>query len=140
MADGSILAISKISQLYIQPNYENDKVIQKVFRLVKEKNSAVISRLPPPWREKLTSFSVNEKDLLFMDNCLVIPKDMRENLLRAIHFGHARRDTMLLEASDIWWPKIHMEIVEKAQICTECQKAGKNLKCMRSVYEIPEPM
>ena len=37
MADDSILTNSKISQVYIQANYENDKVIQKVIRLVKEK-------------------------------------------------------------------------------------------------------
>ena len=135
MADDSILTNSKISQVYIQANYENDKVIQKVIRLVKEKNTTVISRLPPPWREKFPSFSVNEKGLLFMDNRLVIPKDMRENLLRAIHFGHAGRDTMLREASDIWWPKIYREIVEKAQICSECQKTGKNLNCLKTQKE-----
>ena len=135
MTDGSILANSKISQVYIQANYENDKVIQKVIRLVKETNTAVISRLPPPWREKFTSFSANEKVLLFMDNRLVIPKDMREKLLRAIHFGHTGREIMLREASDISWPKIHREIVEKAQICSECLKAGKNLKCMKTQKE-----
>ena len=52
---------------------------------------------------------------------------MRENLLRAIHFGHAGRDAMLREAADVWWPRIQWEIVKKAQTCTECLKAGKNL-------------
>ena len=63
-----------------------------------------------------------------MDQRFVIPKDMRENLLRAIHFGHAGRDAMLREAAYFWWPRIHREIVEKAQNCTECLKAGKILK------------
>ena len=67
-----------------------------------------------------------------MDQRLVIPKDMRENVLRAIHFGHAGRDTMLREASDVWWPRIHREIIEKAKNCVECQNAGKNLKCLKS--------
>ena len=76
-----------------------------------------------------------------MDNRLVIPKEMRENILRAIHYGHAGRDSMLREASDIWWPRIHREIVEKAQNCQECQLAGRNLKCLKSQNEfgkIPE--
>ena len=34
-----------------------------------------------------------------MDHRLVIPKNMQENLLRAIHFGHAGRDSMLREAA-----------------------------------------
>ena len=76
-----------------------------------------------------------------MDNRLVIPKDMRENILRAINYGHAGRDSMLREASDIWWPRIHREIVDKARNCRECQLAGKNLKCLKSQIEfgkIPE--
>ena len=32
----------------MQANYENDRNIRKIFRLVNDKNSAVISRLPPP--------------------------------------------------------------------------------------------
>ena len=70
-----------------------------------------------------------------MDQRLVIPKDMRENLLRDIHFGHAGRDAILKEAADVWWPRIHREIVEKAQKCTEFLKAGKNLKCIKSKNE-----
>ena len=32
-------------------------------------------------------------------------------------------------------PRIYREIVEKAQKCTECLKAGKNLKCIKSQNE-----
>ena len=70
-----------------------------------------------------------------MDHRLVIPKDMRENMLRAIHFGHAGRDVMLREASDVWWPRIHREIVDKARNCSECRAAGKNFKCIKSQKE-----
>ena len=101
MVDQRDLANSKISNVYVQANYQSDKTIQKIIRLVKDRNVAVISRLPPPWSEKLNSFSVNEKGLSFMDQRLVIPKDMRENLLRATHFGHAGRDAMLREAADV---------------------------------------
>ena len=70
-----------------------------------------------------------------MDYRLVIPKDTRENMLRAIHFGHAGRDAMLREASDVWWPRIHCEIVEKARNCNECRLTGKNRKCMKAQNE-----
>ena len=36
-----------------------------------------------------------------MDQRLVLPENMRENLLRAVHFGHAGRDAMLREAADV---------------------------------------
>ena len=45
----------------------------------------------------------------------MIPKNMRENVLRAIQFGHAGRDAMLKEAVGIWWPHVHREVVEKAK-------------------------
>ena len=35
----------------------------------------------------------------------------------------------------VWCPRIHREIVEKARNCSECQKAGKNLKCVNSQKE-----
>ena len=76
------------------------------------------------------SFSVDKKGLSFKDKKLVIPKDMRENLLRAIHFDHAGRDAMLREAADVWWARIHRDVVEKVQKC-KCLKAGKNLKCIK---------
>ena len=99
MAEQRNLANSKISKVYVQANYESDKTIQKGIRLGEDRNASVISRLPSPWSEKFTSFTVDEKGLLFMNQRLVIPKDMRENLLRAIHFGHAVRVAMLREAT-----------------------------------------
>ena len=46
------------------------------------------------------SFSVDGNGLLNMDHRLPFPKDMRENMLRAIHSCHAGRNGMLREASD----------------------------------------
>ena len=94
-----------------------------------DKNSSVIPRLPRPWREKFGAVSLDSQSLLYMDQRLVIPNDMRENVLRAMHFGHAGRDAMLGKASDVWWPRFHREIIEKAKKCADCQKAGKNFKC-----------
>ena len=57
---------------------------------------------------------------------------MQKNSLKAIHFCHAGRNSMLREAADVWWPHIHREIVEKAQKCSEHLKAGKKLKRYKS--------
>ena len=53
-------------------------------------------------------------------------------MLNTIHFGHAGRDAMLREAADVWWPRINREIIEKANNCQECSKAGKNIKCLKT--------
>ena len=70
-----------------------------------------------------------------MDERLVIPRDMRDNMLSAIHFGHAGRDAMLREASEVWWPRIHREIIEKAKRCPQGSQAGKNIKCLETQKE-----
>ena len=56
-------------------------------------------------------------------------------MLTAIHFGHAGRYAMLRGAADVWWPRIHREGVEKANICPECIKTGKSIKCLKSQNE-----
>ena len=119
------LSNSKISRVCVQANYEIDKNIQKIIRLIKDKKSSVISRLPPPWRERFCSFSLDSQNLLYMDQRLVIPKSLNKNVLRAIHFNQAGRDAM-------WWPRIHREIIEKAKKCADCQKAGEIFNDLRA--------
>ena len=93
MAAAKYLPNSKISSVYAKANAENDRVIQNVISLVHNKSSAVIARLNPPrppGREKFISFSVDSNGQLYMDHRLVIPKDMRHNMLRTIHFRERR--------------------------------------------------
>ena len=53
-------------------------------------------------------------------------------MIRAIHFAHAGRDAVLREASDVWWPRIYREVIEKTKSCRECRLACDNLKSMKS--------
>ena len=38
---------------------------------------------------------------------------------------------MLQAVADIWWPRIHRDIVSLAQSCPICRQAGKNLKTLK---------
>ena len=60
---------------------------------------------------------------------------MKENMLTAIHFGHAGRVAILREVANVWWPKFHRKIIETASNCPESIRAGKNLKCPKSQKE-----
>ena len=53
MAKQKNLTNSKISQVHVGANVENDRLIQKVINLVENKNAAVIARLPPPVEGKI---------------------------------------------------------------------------------------
>ena len=88
-----------------------------MIKFLKNNNAAQNSRLPPPWRENFSLFSVDDRDLLYFDERLVILKSLRENLVNAIPFGHAGRIATLREAVDVRWPRIHKEIGDKANNC-----------------------
>ena len=78
---------SKISKNYIRANYEEDRHLQKMIKPVKSKDAAQIARLLVPWKEKFTAFNLDSNNLLYMNERLVIPKNMRENMMNAIHLG-----------------------------------------------------
>ena len=84
---------------------------------------------------KFSSFGVDDGDLLYFDERLVNPKNMRENMLNAMNFGHAGRDAMLREVADVWWPRNHSEIVDKANNYPEFSRGYKNVKFLKAENE-----
>ena len=64
---------------------------------------------------------------------LIMPKDLRDNVLRPTHFNH---NSKLPKAADVEWPQYLREIVGKARNCVECQQAGKKTKSLESQTEI----
>ena len=54
--------IAWINSNCLPANYAEDKILQTVIQLVKSKDKAKVNCLPPPWREKFASFSLDEKD------------------------------------------------------------------------------
>ena len=108
--------------------YETDEFIQKIVALLKKPDSTKINRLPTPWREKFRCLSLDPNDFIYMDERLVIPKALRQIIIRSLHYGHPGRDTMLATVSNVWWPRLHREVVNLAKSCPQCQNAGKNIK------------
>ena len=125
-------ALQLLNEKLLPANYHADKTIQKVISIVKNYNRTPVSRLPSPWREKFQSFSVDEREFLYMDNRLVIPNSMRAMIMCSLHYGHPGRDAMLAMIGDIWWPRIHREVIDQARLCEQCLQSGKNLKCIQS--------
>ena len=130
--------IEKLNDSYLPANYQADKMLQKVISLVKSREGAKISRLPAPWREKFNSLSIDERGFLYMDEGLVIPASLRASILISVHYGHPGRNTMLRYISDIWWPKIHREVINTAKCCEQCSLAGKNVKPLKRQNQFGE--
>ena len=119
-----------ISERILPAIYVADKLIQKVISLVKNYNKTGVTRLPAPWSEKFQSFSVDSNDFLYTDSHLVMSQFMRALIMCSLHYGHPGRDAMLSIFTDIWWPRIHREVIDQARLCELCLQSGENLKCI----------
>ena len=76
-----------------------------------------------------------------MDNRLVIPQSMRSMIMCSLHYGHPGRDSMLAMIEDIWWPRIHREIINQARLCEQGLESVKNSKCIlgqKQIGKLPE--
>ena len=63
--------------------------------------------------------------------------------MSSLHYGYPGREVMLRIVADIWWRKIHQEVVNKARYCEECSAAGKNVEVLQKQSEfgkIPESL
>ena len=79
-------------------------------------------------RERFNSLSLDEKNLMYIDDRLIIPKILQATIKNSLHWGHPGRDIMLQQISNIWWPRIHRDITLLAKSWPDCQKAGKSIK------------
>ena len=126
---GEAKSFRKIGDDLLQANYEADGALQEVIRAVKFKNRKILRKENKRFGEVFDDLRV-EGGLLFYDERLVIPRDLRHAIMNSLHLGHPGRDAMLSAVSDIWWPELHRQVVVIAQACKECEKAGKSLKTM----------
>ena len=75
------------------------------------------------------------KDLAFKhtgcmlyENKLVIPRNLKQLVIDAIHQTHPGQTGMQSLGNLVWFRCIHQSLTSKAQSCEECTKQGKNLK------------
>ena len=66
--------------------YAADKDLQKIIEKGKTRKGAKILRLPSPWRENVNSFSVDQKNFVYLDNQLVIPTSLRAAIMGSLPY------------------------------------------------------
>ena len=65
--------------------------------------------------------------LLFYNDKIVSPENMRTTIIAMLHHGHISAAKMDHLAEAFWWPGMHREIQEKAESCPSCRAAGENI-------------
>ena len=51
--------------------------------------------------------------------------------MSSLYYGHLGRAVMLRNVANIWWPKIHRELVNMARYSKECMAEGENVEVFR---------
>ena len=75
-------------------------------------------------------------DLLFLDNKLTVPATIRGTFNSMLHDTHPGQFGMKSLAEYLWWPHIYREIYHHGRICSQCLKAGKNIKVLLGTQNI----
>lgn len=105
-----------------------DEILQDVIKLVRtgwpEQKNAVISSAKPyfTFREELYEFN----ELLFKNNCLIVPTSLRPEMLKKIHFNHMGIEKCKLRAREcLYWPGMSNDIENIVTNCEVCAKYHK---------------
>ena len=118
---------------------EQDPILQQVVQMVKSGWPAYIGETPwsvqPFWKHR-AELSIT-KGLLMKGNRVVIPSDLRLEMLERLHAGHQGITKCRARAvSSMWWPGISLQIEEMVRTCHACIKEKKN----RAEPLIPTPL
>ena len=131
-----IEVLQTLGKFTFAAHYETDEFLQKVTQLLKKPDSTKINRLPTPWREKFRCLSLDQHDFLYLDERLIIPKVLRPIIMRSLHYGHPGRDSMLATVSNVWWPRLHREVVAIARTCPQCSESGKTIRPLLTLKQV----
>ena len=75
-------------------------------------------------------------DLLFLDKKLVVPATIRGTFNSMLHETHPGQLGMKSLAEYLWWPHLYWEIYHHGRTCSQCLKAGKNIKVLLGTHNI----
>ena len=76
--------------------------------------------------------------LLTCGSRIIVPQEMRAEMLQYIHNGHQGKERCLLRARNtVFWPKITYDIQELIERCIICQEHGKSQPITGITQELP---
>ena len=87
-----------------------------------------------PHRETLSVKS----GLITCGNRIIVPREMRPEMLQYIHKGHQGKERCLLQARNtVFWPKMTYDVQELIERCIICQEHGRSQPIIGTTQELP---
>ena len=79
-----------------------------------------------------------ESGLITCGNRIIVPREMRPEMLQYIHEGHQGKERCLLRARNtVFWPKMTYNIQQFIEKCIICQEYGKSQPLIGTTQELP---
>ena len=75
-------------------------------------------------KEKLSSWL----DLVFIEDKIIVPKNLRTTIISLLHKGHPAINKMSLAARHFRWPRMMDAIQKKCESCIPCKMSGMSIK------------
>jgi hypothetical protein len=120
----STLPASPIKLQQIRNETADDPVLSKLREVEYQGWTATREQCPQSlydfwnFREELTI----ENGLILKQEPIVMPPNLREEVLTTIHEGHLGQEKCLLRARAVFWPGIMKDIIKVIECCDACQK------------------
>ena len=79
-----------------------------------------------------------ENGLITCGSRIIVPYEMRAEMLQYIHEGHQGKERCLLRARNtVFWPKITYDVQELIERCIICQEHGKSQSNIGTTQKLP---
>ena len=111
---------------------KQDRTLTPVIKMIKDKDWEALRKSKKYFFSLRRNLAVTNSGCMLYDNKLVIPRNLKQFVIDAIHQTHPGQAGMLSLGNLIWFPCIHRSLTSKAQACEECTKQGKNLEPIMS--------
>jgi len=132
--------MSKNRKKKFQEATEDDPELQLLKQLCKKEGEirSIPENLKHYWN--LRAEIAYEEGLLFLGERLIVPKKLREQILKDLHEGHIGIERTIRKARQaLYWPKMSRDIEQHISQCPICEKFSKrNYKAPLIPHEIPE--
>ena len=151
-----IIAVNMITKLVLMSTFAQDNFSRKLDRI--RKSTSQDNQLTRLSRYINTGFPCEKKNLprdlqdywnyrdtLSIENGLItcgsriiVPHEMRAEMMQYIHEGHQGKERCLLRARNtVFWPRISHDIQELIERCIICQEHGKSQPIVGITQELP---
>ena len=99
-----------------------DRTLTPIIKMIRDKDWETLRKSNKYFYSLRKDLAVTSSGCMLYDNKLVIPSNLKQFVIDAIHQTHPGQAGMLSLGNLVWFPCIHRSLTSKAQACEECTK------------------